>query len=326
MIKKRADKKKATPRIDLTADLGFMKMRNPLLIASGTFGYGEEYGELVPLNILGGFVSKGTTLKPREGNSPPRIWETASGVLNAIGLQNPGLDVFMRHVLPKLKLQGARLVVNVAGEGEGEYVELARRLSFARGVDALEVNISCPNVAEGGISFGRDAKAARGILGKVVAASRKPIIAKLTPNTAHYVEVALAAQEAGCAAVSLTNTFLGMAINLATERPALANVRGGLSGPAIKPLSLHQVYAVAAAVDVPVIGIGGISTGEDAVEFLLAGAAAVQVGTALMSDPRAPGRIVEGIKAYMKKRGYGSLADFAGKANPEYLRRRITVK
>ncbi len=326
MIKKQAANRKKAPKVDLTCDLGFMKMRNPLLIASGTFGYGDEYKGLVPLKSLGGFVTKGTTLKPREGNPPPRIWETASGVLNAIGLQNPGLDVFMRQILPKLELDGARLVVNIAGEEEGEYVELARRLSFARGVDALEVNISCPNVVAGGISFGRDARAAGGLLGKVVAACRKPVIAKLTPNTAHYVEVALAAQEAGCAAVSLTNTFIGMAINLDTERPALANVRGGLSGPAIKPLSLHQVYEVAAAVDIPVIGIGGISRGEDAVEFLLAGAAAVQVGTAVISDPRAPSRIVGGIGDYMKARKYSKLTDLIGRANPEYMRRRITVK
>ena len=301
-------------------------MRNPVMIASGTFGYGDEYGELVPLSLLGGFVSKGTTLDPREGNPPPRIWETASGVLNSIGLQNPGVDVFMRHVLPKLELRGARLVVNVAGEAAEDYVQVAQRLNFARQVDAIEVNISCPNVAAGGISFGLDPKAAGALLKRVVKASRKPVIAKLTPNTARYVAVAAEAEKAGCAAVSLTNTFLGMAIDPERERPALANVRGGLSGPAIKPLSLHQVYEVAAAVDVPVIGMGGIATGEDAVEFLLAGAAAVQMGTALMSDPRAPERIIDGIVAFMRRKKYKCLKDFIGRANPNYLRRRIKVE
>jgi len=317
-------KRKGAP--NLSCDLGFLKLRNPLLIASGTFGYGQEYGDLVPLKSIGGFVSKGTTLQPRQGNAPPRIWETASGVLNAIGLQNPGLDAFLTGVLPSLELDGSKLIVNIAGEETAEYVELARRLNLAREISALEVNISCPNVAAGGISFGQKAEAAGMLLSEVVAATRKPVIAKLTPNTASFVEVAMAAEEAGCAAVSLTNTFVGMAINLATERPALANVRGGLSGPAIKPLSLHQVYEVAAGVNIPVIGMGGISGGEDAVEFLLAGASAIQVGTALMTDPRAPRRIISGIKEFMSERGYSKLEDFRGKANPGYMRRKIKLE
>ena len=304
--------------IDLETDLGFMKLRNPVMIASGTFGYGTEYEDVIPLDTIGGFVSKGTTLEPRPGNPPPRIWETPSGILNSIGLQNPGIDVFLENTLPALDLKGSRLVVNVAGAKPEDYIEMARRLNEADAVDALEVNISCPNVACGGIAYGLDPDSARSLLGSVVRVSSKPVIAKLTPNTSNYVRVALAAQEAGCDAVSLTNTFLGMAIDLETERPALANVKGGLSGPAIRPLALHQVFEVVGAVDIPVIGMGGITTGNDAVEFLLAGAAAIQVGTAVMSDPRAPGRILDGITAFMKARGYSRLADFIGKANPGF--------
>lgn len=306
--------------IDLTTDLGFMTLRNPVLTASGTFGYGEEYADLVPLDTIGGFVSKGTTLEPRAGNPPPRIWETPSGILNSIGLQNPGVDHFLNEILPRLDLKGTRLVVNVAGARPDDYVEMARRLETAEAVDALEINISCPNVAHGGIAYGIDPPSASALLVEVVAVSSKPIIAKLTPNTANYVDVALAAQEAGCHGVSLTNTFVGMAIDLNKEKPALANVMGGLSGPAIRPLSLHQVFKVAAAVDIPVIGMGGITTGSDAVEFLLAGAAALQVGTAVMSDPRAPRRILDGIRSFMMEKGYSSPADFIGKANPGYKR------
>jgi len=311
--------------IDLTTDLGFMMLRNPVLTASGTFGYGEEYADLVPLDTIGGFVSKGTTLEPRAGNPPPRIWETPSGILNSIGLQNPGVDHFLEEILPRLDLKGTRLVVNVAGARPEDYVEVARRLEQAEAVDALEINISCPNVAHGGIAYGIDPTSASALLVEVIAVSSKPIIAKLTPNTANYVDVALASQEAGCHGVSLTNTFVGMAIDLRTERPALANLSGGLSGPAIRPLSLHQVYKVAAAVKIPVIGMGGITTGSDAVEFLLAGADAIQVGTAVMSNPRAPARILEGIRNYMVEKGYSSLSDFIGKANPGYGRPQSTA-
>jgi dihydroorotate dehydrogenase (NAD+) catalytic subunit len=278
-------------------DIAGIKMKNPVMVASGTFGYGEEYSELIDLNKLGAIVTKSITLNPHPGNPPPRICETPAGMLNSIGLQNDGLKIFIEKQLPFLSKFDVPVIVNVAGETIDEYVEISRALSREPKVRGIELNISCPNVKKGGMTFGIDPKAIKELIEEVRAATKLPLIAKLSPNVTDITVIAKAAVSAGADALSLINTVLGMAIDIKTKKPKLATVTGGLSGPAIKPIAIRMVWQVAQVVKVPLIGIGGIMTAEDAYEFLLAGASAVQIGTANFVDVYTPLKIIEGLKA-----------------------------
>ncbi|MCB2193852.1 MAG: dihydroorotate dehydrogenase [Deltaproteobacteria bacterium] len=302
---------------DMAVSVGGVALANPVLAASGTFGYGREYSPYLEPGAIGGLVTKGVSLEPREGNPPPRIVETACGMLNAIGLANVGLDEFLAHKLPWLAGQPGAVVVNLYGESIDEFAELAQRLGAEPGVDALELNVSCPNVKEGGMAFG----CYTGSVGEVTAAAvaeaqGKPVWVKLTPNVTDPVPMALAAAQAGAQAVSLINTLLAMAIDAKTRRPKLANVVGGLSGPAIKPVGLRMTWQVAGALKaehpgVDVVGLGGIMSGIDAAEYLIAGAKAVQVGTASFTDPTAAGRIAAELAEYCAEQGV-STAELAG--------------
>jgi len=297
---------------DLSVRIGPLNLRNPVLTASGTFGYGDEYASLVEVSKLGGIVVKSLTLRPRDGAPPPRLAETPAGMLNAIGLANIGVDKFLSEKLPYLQGRGTRVVVSIAGETLEEYEELAGRLDGAEGVDALEVNISCPNVRRGGMLFGADPDMAFEVLSAVRGATRMPVIAKLTPHASDVVAVAKAAREAGVDAISLINTLVGMAVDVEARRPKLGNVTGGLSGPAIRPVAVALVWKVASAVPLPVIGIGGISSPEDAIEFLIAGAKAVQVGTATFFEPCTALWVVDGIAEYMKRHEFRSVEELSG--------------
>ena len=297
---------------DLAVELGRLKLKNPVIAASGTFGYGEEYAGIIPLKSLGALITKGLSLEPRRGNPPPRLAETSSGMLNAIGLENVGLEVFLRGKLPFLRKAGCSVLVNFFGCTEDEYAEMARRLSGVEGVAGLEANISCPNVKAGGTIFATDPKSVYQVVSKARQATASFLMVKLSPNVADIVKVALAAEEAGADALSLINTLTGMAIDLKTRTPILANITGGLSGPAIKPIGLRMVWQVAQAVRVPVVGVGGITTAEDALEYLIAGATAVQVGTAHFADPRVSLRIIDGIQAYLKANGIPNLSSVIG--------------
>lgn len=296
---------------DLRVNLCGVEFANPVIAASGCFGFGAEYGKYYPLSKLGGISVKGLTLEPREGNPAPRIAETPSGMLNAVGLQNPGVDAFLRDVLPALTDAGTRIIANIAGRTVDDYCEMARKLQGAP-VDMIELNISCPNVREGGVAFGARPEGIRAVVSAVKPLCRQPLVVKLTPNTADIAEAARAAEEAGADALSLINTLTGMAIDVRTRRPILANITGGLSGPAIKPVALRMVWQAAQAVKIPVIGMGGILSGEDAVEFLLAGATAVQVGTANLIDPTACVDIIQGIERYMEQYGVARVGDLVG--------------
>lgn len=282
------------------------------MTASGTFGYGREFAELLDLNRLGAIVVKGLSLAPTPGNPPPRIAETPSGMLNAIGLENVGLEAFLAEKLPFLRTLETPAIVNIYGKTEGEYVELAERLDGVDGVAALEVNISCPNVKAGGVAFGVNAAAAAALVSAVRARTRLPLMVKLSPNVTDVTEIARAVEGAGADIVSLINTITGMAIDIRTRRSRIANLTGGLSGPAIRPVALRMVWQVARAVAVPVVGLGGILTAEDALEFLVAGASAIQVGTANFVNPRASVEIVEGIAAYMSAHGFSRMAELVG--------------
>jgi dihydroorotate dehydrogenase (NAD+) catalytic subunit len=285
-------------RPDLTVTIGDWLLANPIMTASGTFGYGAEFADFVDLNRLGAIVVKGISHKPRIGNPPPRIVETACGMLNAIGLENPGIEKFLTDKLPQLKKYTCGIVVNILGDSLEEYGMLAERLNGAE-IAAIEVNISCPNVKKGGVAFGTDAKMIYDVTKCVREKSNKPIIIKLSPNVTDITTMALAAEEGGASAVSLINTLLGMAIDIRTRRPKLANKVGGLSGPAVKPIALRMVWQVAQRVKVPVIGIGGINTVEDVVEFLLAGATAIQIGTANLTNPHVAEELVVGLEKYL---------------------------
>ncbi|MDR2549487.1 MAG: dihydroorotate dehydrogenase [Desulfobulbus sp.] len=298
--------------IDLSVSLGPLALTNPVLTASGTFGYAAEFAHLVPLARLGGVVVKGISLAPRPGNPPPRIVETPCGMLNAIGLENVGADRFIAEKMPFLRTCCCRVIVNILGDSIEEYAVLAERLTGVAGIDALEVNISCPNVKKGGVAFGTVPEMAATVTQAVKAATNLPVIVKLSPNVTDIVAMARAVETAGADAISLINTLIGMAIDARTRRPWLANVIGGLSGPAIKPVALRMVWQVASAVKIPVIGIGGIATTEDAVEFLLAGATAIQVGTANFFNPAATGQIVDGIEAYLRHQGESAVRDIVG--------------
>src|SRR5574342_1008135 len=288
-------KTKVPARPDLSIDFAGIKLKNPMLTASGTFGYGEEFAEFVDLNKLGGVIVKGISLKPIKGNPPPRIWETPSGMLNAIGLENPGVDAFLRDKLPFLRRFDTAVIVNIFGYSMEEYVGVAERLDGVPGVAGLEVNISCPNVKAGGIAFGSDVQASRALLSAVRRATKLPVIAKLSPNVTDVTGFAAAARDAGCDGLSLINTLLGMSIDVRCRRPRLANCTGGLSGPAIRPVAVRMVWQAAKAVKLPIIGMGGIVTAEDAVEFLLAGATAVAIGTASFVDPASALKVIEGL-------------------------------
>jgi len=301
---------------DLRVKLGPLELKNPVMTASGTFGYGVEYADYFPLEKLGAIVVKGITVRPVHGNPTPRVAEVTSGMLNAIGLQGPGVDKFLHDgsYMPFLRKTGARVIVNIWGKSIDEYVETARKLDEDReGIAALEVNISCPNVKEGGISFGTDYHMAAAVVCAVRAVTSLPLITKLSPNVSRIADFARAVRDAGSDIVSLINTIPAMAIDIETRRPKLANITGGLSGPAIKPVAVKMIYETARAVDIPVIGMGGIVTGEDAVEMMLAGASAVAVGTAIFSDPYAPIKIIEGIENYLIRHKLNTVYDIIGK-------------
>ena len=300
---------------DLRVDLGRIQLKNPVMTASGTFGYGAEYEEFFPVSELGAVVVKGVAPWQSHGNPTPRVAEVTSGMLNAIGLQGPGIDRFLHdeHYMPFLRKSGATTIVNIWGKKIEDYCEVARRLDEdSEGIAALEINVSCPNVKEGGIAFGTDTE----MMGKVVSAVRKatglPLITKLSPNVTKIADFAKAAEDAGSDMISLINTIPAMAIDIETVRPKIANVTGGFSGPAIKPIAVRMVYEAAHAVRIPVIGMGGITTGEDAVEFFLAGAKAVAVGTAIFADPMAPVKVIKGINDYLDRKGFKSVNDIIG--------------
>ena len=300
---------------DLRVDLGRIQLKNPVMTASGTFGYGAEYEEFFPVSELGAVVVKGVAPWQSHGNPTPRVAEVTSGMLNAIGLQGPGNDRFLHdeHYMPFLRKSGATTIVNIWGKKIEDYCEVARRLDEdSEGIAALEINVSCPNVKEGGIAFGTDTE----MMGKVVSAVRKatglPLITKLSPNVTKIADFAKAAEDAGSDMISLINTIPAMAIDIETFRPKIANVTGGFSGPAIKPIAVRMVYEAAHAVRIPVIGMGGITTGEDAVEFFLAGAKAVAVGTAIFADPMAPVKVIKGINDYLDRKGFKSVNDIIG--------------
>ena len=298
--------------MDLSVQIGSLRLENPLIAASGCFGYGVEYADVVDLASLGGIAVKGLFLAEREGHPPPRIVETPSGMLNAIGLQGIGVHRFVRERLPELRRRGATVIVNICGTTLDEYVEIARILSDAEGVHALELNISCPNIKEGGITFGCSLPGTHAVVAAVRRATRLPIVPKLTPNVTDVSSFARAAEEAGADAVSLVNTFLAMAIDIHTRRPKLANIVGGLSGPAIRPIAVRMVYECRRAVRIPIIGMGGIATPDDVLEFMIAGANAVQVGTINFVDPFIWARLKDGIRAYMELHAIARLQEIVG--------------
>lgn len=297
---------------DLSVALGPLKLKNPVIAASGTFGYGDEYVDVVDPNVLGGIVVKGLSLRPREGNPPPRIVETPSGMLNAIGLANIGVEAFINEKLPWLRTLDTTVIANIYGHSISEYGEVAMALKGVDGVDALEVNISCPNVEMGGMAFGTHPRVAGEVTRTVLKNTDKPVIVKLSPNVTDITEIAKAVELAGAHAISLINTLTGMAIDVESKRPRLANISGGLSGPAIRPIAVYMVYRVARSVKVPVIGIGGIMEARDVLEFMIAGAKAVQVGTANFVNPRATVDIIEGLRQYCLEKGISRLSDLIG--------------
>jgi dihydroorotate dehydrogenase (subfamily 1) family protein len=300
----------------MAVNLGRLKLNNPVMTASGTFGYGEEYAGYVDLNKLGAIVVKGLSLKPRLGNPSPRIMETAGGMLNAVGLQNIGVDAFINEKLPFLRKYDTAVIANIYGETYDEYKKVAKKLSSAKGVHALEVNISCPNVKKGGLSFGCDPKIAARVTRTVKDETGLPVIVKLTPNVTDIAAIAQAVEKAGANAISLINTLTGMSVDLKTGRSHLKNITGGLSGPAIKPVALRMVWQVVERVSVPVIGIGGIMTAKDALEFLILGAKAVQIGTANFVNPRATMEIIEGIKNYLSDNKIKDVNEIIGTFQP----------
>ena len=298
--------------MNMKVNLAGVEFKNPVMEASGTFGSGAEYGEFVDLNKLGAVVTKGVANVPWPGNPTPRIAETASGMLNAIGLQNPGIDLFTKRDIPFLKQYDTKIIVNVCGKSTEDYLEVVERLGDEP-VDMLEINISCPNVKEGGIAFGQDPKAVEAITKAVKKVAKQPVIMKLSPNVTDITEMARAAEAGGADVLSLINTLTGMKIDIYKQDFALANKTGGLSGPAIKPVAVRMVYQVANAVKIPIIGMGGIQSGEDAIEFMLAGASAVAVGTANFNNPYATMDVIAGMEAYMKRMGVTDINELSGK-------------
>ncbi len=297
---------------DLSVSIGTLRLKNPVMTASGTFGYAREFEHYVNLHRLGAVVLKGISLEPRAGNPPPRIFETSCGMLNAIGLENVGVDRFISEKMESLQAVNVPVVVNILGDTVEEYREIAQRLADVKGVAAIEVNISCPNVKKGGVAFGTVPEMAAAVTAVVKEHSTVPVIVKLSPNVTDITIIARAVEDAGADAVSLINTLIGMAIDHRSRRPRLANVIGGLSGPAIKPVALRMVYQVAQAVSIPVIGIGGIETAEDVLEFMLAGATAVQIGTANFVNPRASEEAVEGLARFVTRQKLVSIREMIG--------------
>jgi len=299
----------------LKVEIAGIKLKNPVMTASGTFGYGQEYAPFIDLNRLGAMILKGITLKPKMGNPPPRIIETPSGMLNAIGLQNVGVEVLVKEKLPYLKKFNTSVIINISGDTIEEYVELARRLeeiSVEMGVAGLEVNISCPNVKKGGMVWGTDAKATYKIVSSIRKTTTIPLIVKLTPNVTNIKIIAQAAEEAGADALSLINTLVGMVVDIDSRKPKLANISGGLSGPAVKPVALWLVWQVFQTVNIPVIGIGGIIKIEDALEFIIAGAQAIEIGTANFLNPKVTIEIVEGIQKYLIEKNIKDINELVG--------------
>lgn len=310
-------------RVDLSVDLAprnprELVLRNPVIPASGCFGYGLEYGGIVDVQRLGAFVSKGVTPTPRSGNPMPRITETPAGMLNAIGLQNPGISAFIRKYPPIWERWEVPAIVNISAETIEDFAMMARRLDEAPGIAGIEVNISCPNIAAGGYNFGWDPLMSADVTRAVRDATTLPVIVKLSPGAVEIAAVAAAVEEAGADAVSLINTLVGMTIDTRTRRPVLANMTGGLSGPAVKPIAVRMVHQVASAVAIPVIGIGGISLLNDALEFIMAGASAVQVGTAIFSQPSVLGELIDDLEAWMVANGVSRLTEIVGSANPGF--------
>ena len=293
-------------------NLAGVELKNPVMVASGTFGSGAEYSEFVDLNRLGAVVTKGVASVPWPGNPAPRIAETASGMLNAIGLQNPGIDLFSKRDLPFLENYDTKVIVNVCGHSTEEYLDVVERLADEPRVDMLEINISCPNVKEGGIAFGQDPKAVEAITKAVKAKAKQPIIMKLSPNVTDITVMAKAAEAGGADCLSLINTLTGMKIDIERQTFAIANKTGGLSGPAVKPVAVRMVYQVANAVKIPIIGMGGICTAEDAMEFILAGATAVSIGTANFTNPYTTVEVIDGIEAYMRRHGVEDINELIG--------------
>ena len=293
-------------------NLAGVELKNPVMVASGTFGSGAEYSEFVDLNRLGAVVTKGVASVPWPGNPAPRIAETASGMLNAIGLQNPGIDLFLKRDLPFLEKYDTKVIVNVCGHSTEEYLDVVERLADEPRVDMLEINISCPNVKEGGIAFGQDPKAVEAITKAVKAKAKQPIIMKLSPNVTDITVMAKAAEAGGADCLSLINTLTGMKIDIERQTFAIANKTGGLSGPAVKPVAVRMVYQVANAVKIPIIGMGGICTAEDAMEFILAGATAVSIGTANFANPYTTVEVIDGIEAYMRRHGVDDINELIG--------------
>ena len=297
---------------DLKVDIGGLQLQNPVMTASGTFGYAREFDHLVDLNRLGGIIVKGLSIAPTKGNPPPRIAETHGGMLNAIGLENVGLEAFVNEKLPFLQNLSPPLIVNIYGKLEDEYARMAARIDTVDGIDGIEVNISCPNVKAGGMAFGVDPRAAHSVVQAVRKQTNKLLVVKLSPNVSDITEIARAAEDAGADCLSLINTITAMAIDVETRCPRLANITGGLSGPAIKPVALRMVWQVAQVAKVPVIGIGGIMSAEDALEFMIAGATAIQVGTANFVNPHATTDILDGINQFLTERHIDSIADMIG--------------
>jgi dihydroorotate dehydrogenase (NAD+) catalytic subunit len=298
---------------DLSAEFAGVRLNNPVIVASGTFGYGEEFKRFVDLKQIGAVVVKGTSAQPIAGNSPPRLFPTSSGMINSIGLENVGVEAFVRDKMPALRDVGCRVFVNVFGFAEEDYAEVVDKLNECEGITAYELNISCPNTKHGGMTFGTSPQLTHSLTKMLKARSRRPLIVKMSPNVTDIGELARAAEDAGADALTVANTYLAMAIDAETFRPRIHNVMGGLSGPAIKPITLRLVYQCVRAVKIPVIGLGGIFTAEDAVEYFLAGASAVQVGTANFQDPRASLKVLEGLEKFMVRRGLKSLKDLIGK-------------
>ncbi len=304
------DQKEADTSLAVT--LGSLRLKNPVIAASGTFGYGEEYSGIIPLESLGAIVTKGLSLEPRKGNPPPRLAETPAGMLNAIGLENVGVEIFLRGKLPFLRKMKCAVLVNIFGSTVEEYAELARRLSGVEGIAGLEVNISCPNVKKEGAIFGADPQTVYRVVSRIRRSTSSFLMVKLSPNVDDIGKIALAAEKGGANAISLINTLLGMAIDIQTRTPRLGNITGGLSGPAIKPVGVRMVWQVAQTVRIPVVGIGGIVTAEDALEYLIAGATAVQVGSAHFIDPRAGLKIIQGIQRYLQANDFPDVASLVG--------------
>jgi len=299
--------------VNLSIELAGIQLKNPVIAASGTFGYGEEFARFGELRRIGGICVKGTSAEPMDGNLPPRLFPTPSGMLNSIGLENVGVDAFIRDKMPFLREAGCAVFVNVFGFDEDAYVAVIDKLNTCDGISAYELNISCPNTKHGGMVFGQSPEMTRHLISTLKPRSRRPLIVKLSPNVSDIAELARAAEEGGADALTVANTFLAMAIDIDTFKPRIHTITGGLSGPAIRPITLRMVYQCTRAVKIPVIGLGGITKAEDAVEYFLAGASAIQVGTANFYDPRAPLHVLEGLESFLKKKNFSSIRDIVGR-------------